>query len=57
MKIVFMRLIMLNPFVSLFHAMDWIGLTVCGYLVGESDEYLCRDDCDSLGMYGNYACA
>ena len=23
-----MRLIMLNPFVSLFHAMDWIGLTV-----------------------------
>ena len=24
-------------------------------LVGESDEYLCHDDCDSLGMYGNYA--
>ena len=24
-------------------------------VVGESDEYLCHDDCDSLGMYGNYA--
>ena len=24
-------------------------------VVGESDEYLCHDDCDSLGMFGNYA--
>ena len=24
-------------------------------VVGESDEYLCHDDCDSLGLWGNYA--
>ena len=24
-------------------------------VVGEADEYLCHDDCDSLGLWGNYA--
>lgn len=35
------------------HGLDWAYSL--RKVVGESDEYLCHDDCDSLGFFGNYA--